>query len=57
MRILDCKKDRDHELMNTAPSIIDYLNEESKDYFEKVQQYLTDLDIAFVVDPNLSKRS
>ena len=41
MRILDCKKDRDHELMKTAPSII------------KVQQYLTDLEIPFVVDPNL----
>ena len=35
MRILDCKKDRDHELMKTAPSIIDYLNKESKEYFEK----------------------
>ncbi|MEH7124001.1 histidine--tRNA ligase [Bacillus sp. JJ1773] len=53
MRILDCKQDRDHELMKAAPSIIDYLNEDSKKYFEKVQQYLTDLDIAFEVDPNL----
>jgi histidyl-tRNA synthetase len=53
MRILDCKKDRDHELMKTAPSIIDYLNKESKEYFNKVQQYLTDLEIPFVVDPNL----
>ncbi|MFE8696837.1 histidine--tRNA ligase [Cytobacillus sp. FJAT-53684] len=53
MRILDCKQDRDHELMSSAPSIIDYLNEDSKHYFEKVQQYLTNLDIAFEVDPNL----
>ncbi|WP_066293024.1 histidine--tRNA ligase [Bacillus sp. FJAT-29937] len=53
MRILDCKQDRDHELMKSAPSIIDYLNDDSKKYFEKVQQYLTDLDIAFEVDPNL----
>ncbi|MEH7389246.1 histidine--tRNA ligase [Bacillus sp. JJ1503] len=53
MRILDCKQDRDHELMKAAPSIIDYLNEDSKKYFEKVQQYLTDLDIASEVDPNL----
>ncbi|MBS4191420.1 histidine--tRNA ligase [Bacillus sp. FJAT-49705] len=53
MRILDCKQDREHELMKTAPSIIDYLNEDSKKYFEKVQQYLTDLDIAFEVDSNL----
>jgi histidyl-tRNA synthetase len=53
MRILDCKKDRDHELMKSAPSILDYLNEESKSYFDKVQKYLTDLDIDFEVDPNL----
>ncbi|MBU8879515.1 histidine--tRNA ligase [Bacillus sp. FJAT-29790] len=53
MRILDCKQDREHELMQTAPSIIDFLNEDSKKYFEKVQKYLNDLDIAFEVDPNL----
>jgi histidyl-tRNA synthetase len=53
MRILDCKKDRDHELMTSSPSIIDYLNDESRSYFEKVQKYLTALDIPFEVDPNL----
>ena len=47
------QKDRDHELLKTAPSILDYLNEESKAYFAKVQQYLTDIGIAFEVDPNL----
>ncbi|MDZ5470859.1 histidine--tRNA ligase (plasmid) [Bacillus sp. 31A1R] len=53
MRILDCKKDREHELMKSAPSILDFLNEDSKKYFDKVQKYLTDLDIKFEVDPNL----
>lgn len=53
LRILDCKKDRDHELMATAPSILDYLNEESKQYFEKVQQYLTSMGISYEVDPGL----
>ncbi|MEE6130874.1 histidine--tRNA ligase [Priestia sp. GS2] len=53
LRILDCKKDRDHELMHTAPSILEYLNDYSKEYFENVQQYLTDLDIEYVVDPTL----
>jgi histidyl-tRNA synthetase len=53
LRILDCKQDHKHELMASAPSIINYLNEESKAYFEKLQKYLTRLDIAFVVDPNL----
>ncbi|PLS15619.1 histidine--tRNA ligase [Bacillus sp. M6-12] len=53
LRILDCKKDRDHELMATAPSILEYLNEESKVYFETVQRYLTSLGIEFEVDPTL----
>ncbi|MDQ0858260.1 histidine--tRNA ligase [Bacillus sp. V2I10] len=53
LRILDCKVDRNHELMATAPSIMDYLNDESRAYFNKVQQYLTDLNIEFTVDPNL----
>ncbi|XJZ26333.1 histidine--tRNA ligase [Bacillota bacterium Lsc_1132] len=53
LRILDCKKDRNHELMKSAPSIIDYLNDFSKTYFEKLKQYLTMLDIPFEVDPNL----
>ncbi|BCB04949.1 histidine--tRNA ligase [Bacillus sp. KH172YL63] len=53
LRILDCKKDRDHELMATAPSILDYLNDESKAYFEKVQAHLSAMDVEFVVDPTL----
>lgn len=53
LRILDCKKDRDHELMKTAPSILDYLNESSSEYFEKVKKRLKGMEIDFVVDPNL----
>lgn len=53
MRILDCKKDREHELMKSAPSILEYLNPESKQYFDKVQKYLTDLNISYTVDSNL----
>lgn len=53
LRILDCKKDRDHELMATAPSILDYLNEESVAYFEKVKQYLDAMGISYVVDQTL----
>lgn len=53
LRILDCKMDHDHELMKTAPSILDYLNDYSRVYFEKLQEYLTQLDIPFEVDSNL----
>ncbi|MCL7746937.1 histidine--tRNA ligase [Halalkalibacter alkaliphilus] len=53
LRILDCKKDREHPLMNNAPSILDYLNEESSTYFSQVKNYLDRLGIAYVVDPTL----
>ena len=53
LRILDCKKDHDHDLMATAPKILDYLNEDSDTYFTKVQKLLKDMDIDFVIDANL----
>ncbi|MBN9653790.1 histidine--tRNA ligase [Halobacillus sp. GSS1] len=53
LRVLDCKKDREHPAMETAPSILEYLNDYSKDYFEQVKQYLDVMDIDYVVDPNL----
>lgn len=53
LRILDCKVDRDHELMEGAPSILDYLNEESKEYFAKVQKFLDGMNISYEVDATL----
>lgn len=53
LRILDCKVDRNHELMATAPSLADYLNDESRVYFDGVKSYLEALGIDYVVDPNL----
>lgn len=53
MRILDCKVDRDKEAVKTAPRITDFLNEESKAYYEQVKTYLDDLGIPYVEDPNL----
>lgn len=53
LRILDCKKDMDHQAMATAPSVLDFLNEESRAYFEQVKTYLDVMDIAYVVDPTL----
>ena len=53
LRILDCKVDREHPLMATAPSLTDYLNEESKVYFDQVKNYLAAIDIVYELDPNL----
>ncbi|HDJ4694068.1 TPA: histidine--tRNA ligase [Staphylococcus aureus] len=53
MRILDCKVDCDKEAIKTAPRITDFLNEESKAYYEQVKAYLDDLGIPYIEDPNL----
>ena len=53
MRILDCKKDREHPLVKSAPTIYDYLNDDSKQYFEQVKLYLDQLGIDYEVDTNL----
>ena len=53
LRILDCKLDANLDIMKNAPKIVDYLNEESKNHFEKVKEYITALDIDFEVDPNI----
>lgn len=53
LRILDCKVDRNNPLMETAPSLTDYLNAESAAYFEQVKEYLNILNIPYEVDANL----
>jgi histidyl-tRNA synthetase len=53
LRILDCKKDKNHELIKSAPSILDYLNAESTEFFNKVKQHLVNMNISFVIDPTL----
>lgn len=53
MRILDCKIDKDKPEMKTAPSITDYLNDYSKNYFDEVKGHLDRLGIPYVVDPTL----
>lgn len=53
LRILDCKVDKDKEIMQSAPKTIDYLNEYSKKYFEEVKKYLDALNISYEVNPNV----
>jgi len=53
LRILDCKVDSENPLISTAPSLTDFLNEDSAAYFESVKSYLDDAGIPYVVDPNL----
>ncbi|QIK70360.1 histidine--tRNA ligase [Erysipelothrix sp. HDW6C] len=53
LRMLDCKVDHDHEAIKNAPSNYDYLNEESKAYFESLKELLDIQGIAYELDNRL----
>lgn len=53
LRILDCKYDGERKYIKNAPKTLDYLNEESKSYFEEVKSSLESLGIPFVEDSTL----
>ena len=53
LRILDCKVDKDSEILKKVPKISDYLSKESKERFEKVKEYLNILDINYEVNENI----
>lgn len=53
LRILDCKVDKDNEILKNVPKISDYLSEESKDRFEKLKGYLNVLDINYEVNESI----
>ena len=53
LRILDCKVDKDSEILKNVPKISDYLSKESKERFDKVKEYLNILDINYEVNENI----
>lgn len=53
LRILDCKVDKDTEILKNAPSILDYLNEDSEKRFKKVLDLLMTLDVNYEIDSNI----
>jgi histidyl-tRNA synthetase len=53
LRMLDSKDKRDIALLENAPNLVDFLDDESAHHFEKVCSYLTALGIPFEVDHRL----
>ena len=53
LRILDCKVDKNTDVMNNAPRIFDYLTEEDKKYFIEICDILTSLGIKYEVSDRL----
>ena len=53
LRLFDDKRPEIQSPMAKAPVLLDYLSQESRENFEKVQAYLSAMGIAFVVNPRM----
>jgi len=53
LRIFDSKIESDQIVMNNAPLLIDFIDEESRQDFEAVKVILSQIKIPFEVDPKL----
>ncbi|MBV8802601.1 MAG: histidine--tRNA ligase [Gammaproteobacteria bacterium] len=53
LRILDSKNPAMQHLIENAPRLIDYLDAESQQHFEKLQDFLTSTGVAFTINPRL----
>ena len=53
LRVLDSKEKEDKFAVENAPSILDYLDEESQTHFDEVRAMLDSLNIPYVIDTNM----
>lgn len=53
LRVLDSKQSEDAEVIKNAPLILDYLDNESKEHYDKVKSLLDESDIAYSETPRL----
>ena len=53
LRILDSKDENDKKLFSSSPQIMEFLDRDSKDFFNEIIKLLTSLDIEFEVNPFL----
>lgn len=53
MRILDCKEDKCIQLTAQAPQSIDYLDEESRNHFKRLLEYLDELELPYTINTRL----
>lgn len=53
LRLLDSKEEDTHILLRGAPSLTDYIDDESKQYHETLLEYLQELGISYIENPTL----
>ena len=53
MRVIDCKNPTCKKNIKDIPFMIDHLCDDCKNHFDKLQEYLREMDIKFVVDKTI----
>jgi len=53
LRIFDCKVETCNSVIAKAPQILDYLCSDCKEHFTQVKSYLTDLNVAYGINPKM----
>ena len=53
LRLLDCKVPTCQQIAQEAPQIVDYLDEESREHFVQVLEYLDESEITYALNPRL----
>lgn len=53
LRVLDCKVPEDQPIIERLPSILDFLDDDDREHFRRVREFLDDRQIRFAVNPRL----
>lgn len=53
LRIFDAKDDKSMQVCAGAPQAIDHLDKDSREHFKHLLEYLDELDIPYVIDPQI----
>ena len=53
MRVIDCKNTTCQENLQDVPFMVDYLCDDCSEHFKKVQEYLNEMEINYVVDKKI----
>lgn len=53
LRVLDCKEDKCSQVAATAPQSVDHLCDECRVHFKSLLEYLDELELPYVINPQL----
>ena len=53
LRVLDCKEEGCQEVMKEAPQIMDFLDQDCKNHFKHVLEFLDEAKIPYILNPHL----